>query len=201
MINWLNSNQGFVMGLLTAVYVATTAVMAWLMWRNLKILLDLDRRRSRPYILFDIIARNRIMYAVLKNTGLTTAKNVSVTVNPSLDRDGGAGDRPSPLTSTKVAYLAPGREFSDALDSGPGFFEKYREAHFEGKVSYEDSAGIQYAEPFTIDLTFQRNLLGTSERDVGAEIEKVGNQLERLVKAVSALNLEDRPAVGDRLRG
>lgn len=193
MINWLNSNQGFVMAVLTLVYVGTTAFMAWLMRRtnqlaarNMELVLELERRRSRPYVLFDIVAKDHIVRAVVRNAGRTVARNVTVTVTPALGRDGGAGERESPLTRQGIAYLAPGREFSDALDSGPSFFGKYAEARFDGSVSYQDSDGLLHTEPFHIDLGFQKDLLFVSEKNVGAEIEKLGKQLDRIASMLSA---------------
>jgi uncharacterized membrane protein len=55
LINWLNQNQGFVMALLTLIYVLATMVIAWLTLRvtnlsqkNLDMAVQLEKSRTRP---------------------------------------------------------------------------------------------------------------------------------------------------------
>ncbi len=88
-IEWLNQNQGFVMALLTLVYVAATIVIALLTLKlanlsqkNLDTAIELEKNRLRPYVLFNISSSiaKRNTYASIKNLGLTAAYNVKVSI-------------------------------------------------------------------------------------------------------------------------
>ena len=60
-VNWLNHNQGFVMAMLTFVYVIATIVVAGLSvkgtrlaQKNIETMVDVERNRLRPYVLFNL---------------------------------------------------------------------------------------------------------------------------------------------------
>ena len=91
-VNWLNQNQGFVMAVLTIVYVITTIVIALLTLKatrlsekNLDTAIELEKNRLRPYVLFNISTSmaNKTTYASIKNLRLTAASNVKVSIKPS----------------------------------------------------------------------------------------------------------------------
>jgi hypothetical protein len=91
--NWLNQNQGFVIAVLTFVYVITTVVIAALSIKatslskkHLETMVDLERNRLRPYVLFNISSsiEKRCTYASVKNHGLTAAYKIKVRIDPPL---------------------------------------------------------------------------------------------------------------------
>src|SRR5688572_23772795 len=104
LVNWLNQNQGFVMALLTFVYVIATIVIARLAikttrlaQRNLDMALQLERDRVRPYVVFNISSSTakRYTYASIKNRGLSAAYSVNISIKPALVHH---YDGQSPLT-------------------------------------------------------------------------------------------------------
>lgn len=175
MVAWLNQNAGAVMAVLTLVYVVATLALVLLNWWNLRVLRELDRRRSQPYVVFDLVGKHHAIHAVVRNAGLTAAKDVRIQTTPQLER----GNRTSPLTTQGVAYLAPGREFWDFIEGGPAFFQRYVPPRFSGRVSYKDTDGHEYDEPFTIDLEFQRTLMSVPIPDVAEELKKVREAIEK----------------------
>ena len=175
MIGWLNSNSGAVMAVLTLVYVTATVVLVALSWWNIHALWELDRRRSRPHVVFDLVAKEGVVHAVLRNIGATAATDVRVEVTPALQRDGEV----SSLMLQTIAYVAPGREFWDAIDEGPAFFRRYKPARFTGLTSYRDEYGKKHGERFTIDLDFQRDLLVVSKPDIPDEVQRIRKALEQ----------------------
>src|SRR2546423_3644195 len=105
-VNWLNQNQGFVMAILTVVYVVTTIIIALLTLKatrlsrkNLDMALELERNRLRPYVLFNISSSiaQKNTFASIKNLGLTAAYNIRVSIKPKLAQFG--EERASSLTS------------------------------------------------------------------------------------------------------
>lgn len=176
MLNWLNANAGAVMASLTLVYVIATLVLVLLGWRNLRTLTDLERRRSQPHVVFDLVIRQNAVYAVITNIGLTTARDVCVTIQPQLQH----GDRISPLTSHPIAHLAPGREVTDLIAAAPAFYQSYPRPRFVGHVTYSDPDGRTLGKDFTIDLEFRKDLHRVSTPDIGEELKKIREALEAM---------------------
>lgn len=100
MIEWLNQNQGFIMAILTFVYVIATIFLVYIAWKTSKIsteakeisedaklissraveisqkqlekIAELEENRVRPYVLFNIFSdENSRTYSHIKNYGLT----------------------------------------------------------------------------------------------------------------------------------
>jgi len=179
-INWLNANQGFVMGLLTLVYVVTTVVMAGLMMHSNRLTRQLDEQRSRPAVIFNILSRQHCVHAVLKNNGLTSAYDVEVSCNPPLAHPIGGKDMETAITTHPVSFLAPQQEIADFIDVGHQFYNRYPKPVFTGTVRYKDRVGNWYAEDFEIDLTVLKNRTYLSRVDLGKELEKIRRALESL---------------------
>lgn len=166
LIEWCNSNQGFAVILLTAVYVIATIVMVWHMGRSNRLaskelaeVAELERRRTRPYLVFDLESHRKFVYAVLRNIGQTSAYKVSIQVNPVLEHSDKAASRPLSLVSSTIQMVAPGREFRDLVDFGPKFYKRYKEPRFQGSVNYQDTQGETFDEEFDIDMSFAAKLL------------------------------------------
>ena len=190
-VQWLNDNGGFVMAMLTAAYVGTTLIMAKHMSRANKLASDslalvakLEGQRSRPYLVFDLESRRKIVTAVLRNIGKTPAYNVKVAVSPALEHSDTLGNKALSLVTGAIRMVAPSREFTDVVDSGPAFYQRYETPRFTGAVSYEDSEGTQYEESFDIDMTFEATLLKVQPPpDVGGELEKIREWLKGRFRA------------------
>jgi len=129
-VNWLNKNQGFVMAILTVVYVVTTIIIALLTLKatrlsrkNLDMTLELEKNRLRPYVLFNISSSiaQKNTFASIKNLGLTAAYNIKVSIKPKLAQFG--EERESSLTSRNILFFPPGEEVADVIDSSPAFHQ------------------------------------------------------------------------------
>lgn len=191
MVKWLNDNQGFVMAMLTLVYVLTTGGIVVLMLRankisqqNLDTAIQLDRNRSRPYVLFNITSStSHHIYATVKNLGLTAAYNVHVSINPKLEYiSQGQEKRESALTSQKISFLPPNEEVTDLIDTTEAFYQSYSAPIFEGSITYEDSTALKYKEHFRINLTYRMKRSFVREREVIDELRDLNQILAELSK-------------------
>jgi hypothetical protein len=63
LINWTNQNQGLVMAGLTFVYVVATLWLVWLGRRQLQLSTELERSRTRPFVLFDLVLDRHFVFA------------------------------------------------------------------------------------------------------------------------------------------
>jgi hypothetical protein len=184
---WLNTNEGFAIILLTAVYVIATIVMARYMARanmlaskSLAQAVELERRRTRPHLSFDLESHRKFVYAVLRNIGKTAAYNVTIQVTPALEHSDKSAQRTLSLVTGSIRMIAPGREFSDLVDFGPKFFERYKEPRFRGCLMYHDAESNTYEDRFDIDMSFAAKLLYVEEPpDVGSELEKIRELLRQ----------------------
>ena len=190
MIAWLNANNGFVMVLLTLAYVLCTGAIVIFMiqanniaQKNLRQLLELEKRRSRPYVIFDIECRsNQLLYAVLRNVGLTAAYHINVNCEPALINT--FREKPSVLSTGETLFLAPQRTLEDIIENvgHRGYIATPVLIH--GSVDYQDADGTKYKDPISIDrsreterLNFERDSLGQEIRGVKSALEKISNQL------------------------
>lgn len=85
-INWLNTNQGFVMSILTLIYVIATIVIVYYNHKSIKELKETREAESRPYIFvyLDKDPRDSWFYLRVKNYGKSGAKIGYVSISPKL---------------------------------------------------------------------------------------------------------------------
>ena len=188
------------MALLTLVYVLATLGLVWLARRQVRSAMDLERSRTRPVILFDLVLKRSFVFATVKNCGLTPAKDVHITVSPNIEFIGttsnpdssahsyGVKRKEIPFIVKGVAMMPPRGEISALM----GFFAFVRDAHpelrFEGNVSYCSTDGISYTEPFIVDLSARDGALSIVTKD----IHDVAQQLESIAKSLDRISSELR---------
>ncbi len=86
MINWLNSNQGFVMSILTLVYVLATIVIVIYNRKSIHELQKTREEESRPYIFAHLHRdpRDMCFYLRVKNYGKTGGIIDKISITPHL---------------------------------------------------------------------------------------------------------------------
>jgi hypothetical protein len=190
-VQWSNANQGFLLALLTLVYVLATLWLAWLARRQLKLATDLEKNRLRPFVIFDLVVERTFVFAHLRNTGPTPAWDVRISVSPKIQALLGGEKtfpaeecaRPISFIERGIAMLAPGREIKAFI----GAWARVRGAHptlrFEGQVAYADFSGQVYSEPFVADLSAHEGLLHLSRKD----IHDVAKELESIARILGQI--------------
>lgn len=199
-VEWLNLNAGFVMAILTGVYVVTTLCIL-LESRRTNRLQNIaieqsaafEHARNRPYVVFTIQSEllthsehdSEFYYFVsIKNLGATSAHNVSINTVPELNARQGWGENnekiyriPSMLRNP-LSVLHPGGEVREVVGPTKFVFEDNSddELTFETKVTYSDITSKTYQENFTINLASQK------ERAENEDIE--GKNRHRLLREI-----------------
>lgn len=86
MIEWLNQNQGFVMSVLTAVYVLATIVIVVYNRKSIKEMQESRKAESRPYVFAYLHKdpRDLCFYLRIKNYGKTGALIENIEISPKL---------------------------------------------------------------------------------------------------------------------
>lgn len=86
MVNWLNDNQGFVMSILTLVYVVATIVIVIYNRKSIRELQKTREEESRPYLFayLDKDPRDICFYLRVKNFGKTSGKVEEISISPQM---------------------------------------------------------------------------------------------------------------------
>ena len=73
MITWMNQNQGFIMCVLTFVYVVATVIIVIMNRKSINEMKTARLEESRPYIIANLVKdpRDRCFYLKIKNYGKT----------------------------------------------------------------------------------------------------------------------------------
>lgn len=199
MLDWLNTNQGAALSLLTLVYVTTTLGMMRAMSRanalassSLKQALDLEKARIRPFVVFylDFERPAGTVTATLANIGATAAFDIKVTLTPTLLCLWAGTPHETTLTQRTLAFIAPNHRERDLLAVIPEFHRQYDNPVFTGEVSYADAEGRRYCEPLRFDFNYRKNIGWHHPKDPGEQIAKLHDDLRELTRAVKSMTAE-----------
>lgn len=167
LVSWLNKNQGFVMSILTCVYVVATCVIVFY---NRKTIQEMKRAReeeSRPYVFanFHKDPRDKCFYLRIKNHGRTGAKVNKVCILPRLK----FVYEQTTEEFLKDTILAPGQvlqfiileeyhetikneydvsiDYSSTYDSHKRYSEKYKLiVQYATQMGYTDQANSKFSD-------------------------------------------------------
>jgi hypothetical protein len=191
-VGWVNNIQGFVTAILTLVYViATIAILAVmtranaLSQRNIELLQDIEKSRLRPYVTFDIEVERGIASGLLKNHGLSGARDVRINLEPKVTELVNNRPQESALTRVPIGSLAPGRELREVIDASGGFLGQYQSPIFRGDIHYRGATGTEYIDPLVVDLTVHQHLMWTDLPDYVIEAPKLEKAIRDAVQAAS----------------
>lgn len=183
-VDWLNDNGGFVMAVLTIVYVVATWVIVASSRRSnqlaaaaLKLSSRIEERRTRPLVFFDFESLSGDVYIVVRNIGPSPALNVRVELTPAIERTRENRPWPVSMLSQTIRILAPGRACCEFIDYGRSFYEKNGDNVFTGTVGYEDANGTSYSESFRIPVADTREMVYASGNDVAEELRAISSAL------------------------
>ena len=178
MINWANQNSGFLLVILTLVYVLATISILLVMAKSNRLTRksleqteNLEKSRLRPYlsVYLKIVKRGGTEnssglpygYLFLKNSGLSQALNISIEMKPQLYSEphmGGEKIKKIPyFVEHKTHYLAPNGCISDDIGFLASYYERFDPPVFKGLIQYCDANDSKYKEDFTIDLEVMKN--------------------------------------------
>jgi hypothetical protein len=185
-IDWANANSGFLLVLLTGVYVCTTLAILLVMAkanrltsRSIEQTIELEKARIRPFLSLSlkVVRAGRAAseagvpygYLVLKNSGITQAYDISIDMEPqiySMCLIGATRTRKVPyFIEHKFPNLAPGTEISDDIGFLPSLYEELDPPQFRGQIRYRDATGNKYVDSFAMDFAVMATANPYLERD------------------------------------
>ncbi len=149
-IEWLNTNQGVVIGIATVVLVGITGYYAYLTWRMLK-------ANNTPEIAVSLCPHEAYIHCVMlciENIGTGAARNIQFRTDLSFKPDGERALEEVGFLKKGIDYLGPGQKIEHFLVSVIGKLDELKKTPLEFGVTYTDSAKQKdkYEHAFCLDF-------------------------------------------------
>ena len=178
--------------ILTTLYVILTGVYAYLTYRIMaanhaavNAMRDQIVASVRPYVYFDLVLDGPLVEGILKNTGVTAAYDVFVSLTPAIAAHLRETAKAPCLIGKIISFFAPERRVREFLGSFAELKETNASLIFTGEITYFDAEKRKYSESFQINLNTMQDMLYVGRTTVERELEKMNNSLSDLVKAVN----------------
>lgn len=209
-IEWLNENQGAVMAGLTVVYVTATIVIVWtsrstvgkmeeankLTSEFTRQAEEMEKERTRPYVVLDLMVRGQFFRASLKNYGLRPAYRVRCSIEPELIRIIGGGPRgPISFVENEVPLLVPGRQILDLVGETSDFLKQHEETAFRVTVTYADSLGTEFIEEYNFSVSHYMHRWQIYEEGSIKKVEKHLQSIASELKSLKSNLTKDKPGI------
>ena len=148
-IDWLNTNDGAIIGIATLVLVSITICYTYLTWRLLK-------ANDMPEIAISLrpheISVNLVMLCI-ENVGTGAAHNVKFTTNPSSIPSLDIPFENIGFLKSGIGYFEPGRKIEQFIVSVINKFDELKQTQLEITVTYKDSANRTHKRIFSLDFS------------------------------------------------
>lgn len=187
LLSRLNSNQGAIMAVLTAIYVAATILIVW---TNYKVIREMRLGReqlTKPVLVASFESRRGgLMCLVLRNLGGSTASKLRIEFLSDDFFISLPEDRREQFKRLKSESLTivPKQEIILSI-GGPQFWKGIAEKRIEGRIVYNDTSNKTNEEPFSIDPeSFKGKLLyGTEMDELTTTIKRGFDKIEKALHA------------------
>ena len=153
-IEWLNANDGVVIGIATIVLVGITGYYAYLTWRMLKV-------NNTPEIEISLRLHEAYTHCVIlciENIGTGEARNVQFQTDLSFKPDGERSLEDVGFLRNGINYLGPGKKKEHFLVSVIGKLDDLKNTPLEIGVTYSDSVKKVYERAFHLDFEENQGL-------------------------------------------
>jgi hypothetical protein len=163
--------------LATAVVATAAFVVAWIFGsgqvreareaRNLTKRLDIER--SRPYVVAFMEASEaseQIVNLVIKNFGLTAARDVQVKINPWPERSNMSEDYRKVGVPSPLPILAPGQSWQTIWDTSVDRRRSQLPDSHSGSISYDGLEGTHIVTEFVLDWSIFESRMHTEIKTI-----------------------------------
>ena len=152
-INWLNANDGAIVGIATVVLVGITGYYAYLTRRLLK-------ASDTPEIAVSLRPHEGYIHCVMlciENIGTGAARDIQFQTDLSFKPDGERALEEVGFLKNGIDYLGPKEKIEHFLVSVIGKLDKLKETPLEIGVTYTDSVKLKYRHKRAFRLDFSED--------------------------------------------
>lgn len=200
LFDYLNNNQGAMITILTFVYVIATLITVRVIHKSngiskqaIQHSMQVEKEKSRPYIIFDFVADAEVVYAIIQNIGCTPACNVLVNIEDKI-KEIRHDKRMTSLANRNIAFVAPGRIIKDFINVSHAIFSVNQDHTYNVEISYCNTSNEKYCERIVVDLEHVRGLGYIIEKDhlkdISREISNINSQITSISKSLNTLTWE-----------
>lgn len=184
-VDFCDHHSGFLLALLTAIYVIATLLLVVQSYQQTRLAVRLERERTRPYLTFDIVAHGPAFEGILTNDGLTAAVDVRLKLQPDIRVELGGRERGLNMATRTITLLPPRKSIDEYL----GNFEELKlqndSMRFLAQLSYKDSTRQRsYGDDFEIDLSFGEEHAFISKPVAAEEFKNLNENIRELARAL-----------------
>ena len=176
--------------ILTGLLVVLTGVYAFLTYRIMAVNREaVAAMRAqivasvRPYVYFEIVTTGPLVEGVLRNTGVSAAYDVTVSLQPTVQVHIRGSAQDSSLIGKPLSLIPPQKEIREFLGSFEELENGNASLKFTGTVAYVDSEGRRFRDPLTVDLSSLKGMLFIGRTTVEDELKKLNEKIADLAKA------------------
>ncbi len=147
-INWLNANDGAIIGIAIVVLVVITGYYAYLTRKQLK-------ASDTPEITISLRPHEvhvNLVMLWLENIGTGAARNLQFVTSPSVVSSLDIPFEKISFLKNGIAYFAPGRKIEQFLVNVTGKFDELKRIPIEITVTYSDSVNHSHERTFHLDF-------------------------------------------------
>jgi hypothetical protein len=182
----------------TCVVALLAAIVAW---RQLREARRLREAQAQPFVIVDVepsVTSRRILNLVIRNTGQTLARDVTIRFDPplrsTLDSEGFPPANFRALAKG-IPALPPGREYQIMLDSTVSRSESNLPDSYTVTVKFHDRDGKKMDElTYELDLAMFHSAPYVTElsvHDVAQELQSIRKTLEQLARMTAEAKQSD----------
>ncbi len=147
-IDWLNTNDGVVIGIATVVLVGITGYYAYLTWRMLK-------ANNAPEIVVSLRlheAHVNLVMLCIENSGTGAARDLQFTINPPSIPNLDIPFEKIGFLQNGIAYFEQGRKIEQFIVSVTNKLDDLKQTPFEVAITYRDSVNHKHDRAFHLDF-------------------------------------------------
>lgn len=160
LIKWFNVNSGFILVILTGIYVLTTVGLLLSSHRLNKMTNRSMVMAIRPYVTIDLFPDGDWIYLRIKNIGVLPARDIII----SFDKDINMYlDKKLSNVVNNISGLGPNISHVLTLDKFSDFFRNNKDIReVVISVSYESYSNISFSDSITLDLNYYSHVIRSS---------------------------------------
>jgi len=174
---------------LTLLLVILTGVYAYLTYRIMSAnhkavdaMRDQIVASVRPYVYFDLVTTGALIEGVLKNTGVSAAYDVTVSLQPIVQVHIRGTAQESSLIGKPVSLMPPEKEVREFLGSFAELEGSNASLRYTGEIAYFDGGRRKFSEQFTIDLSSRKGMPYIGRTTVEDELKKLNENISDVLK-------------------
>jgi hypothetical protein len=179
-IEWLNANDGAVIGIAIVVFVIFASYYVYLMWRLLK-------ANNAPEIVASLRlheAHVNLVMLCIENSGTGAARDLQFTIDPPSIPNLDIPFEKIGFLQNGIAYFEQGQKIEQFIVSVTNKLDELKQTPFEVTITYRDSVNHKHERAFHLDFGVNEGMAQIGEPPL-FEIAKATKNMQRDIRNIA----------------